>query len=67
MGAYPKYEYVAGEEAKKWDDNPWVLYVRTPLGGLNWDMFIYFPKQNYPEHGYGGVLERVKDWAYVHE
>jgi hypothetical protein len=34
---------------------------------MNWDMFLYFPKQNYPKAGYGGWLERIEDWAYVHE
>jgi len=67
MGAYPMYEYIVGEEARKHDNNPWVLYVFTPSGGLNWDMFMYFPNQNYPERGYGGSLERIGDWAYVHE
>ena len=67
MGAYPKYEYVVPEETNDWDGNPWVLYVDASLGILNWDMFLYFPKQNYPEVGYGGGLEKVGDWAYVHE
>jgi hypothetical protein len=67
MRAYPKYEYLAGEKAKPFDDNPWVLYVFTPSGGINFDQFMYFPRQNYPEHGYGGWLERIGDWAYVHE
>jgi len=30
-------------------------------------MMLYFPKKDYPEKGYGGSLERVGDWAYVHE
>ena len=67
IGAYPEYRYELVTDLKKWDENPWVLYVDTPIGMLNWDMFLYFPKQNYPLHGYGGCLERVKDWAYVHE
>lgn len=67
MRAYPKFEYVAGEKAKSYGDNPWVLYVFTPSGGINFDQFMYFPKQNYPKHGYGGWLERVGEWAYVHE
>jgi hypothetical protein len=67
MGAYPKYEYEVGGEAREWDNNPWVLYVNTSSGGLNWDMFMYFPRQNYPKTGYGGWLERIGDWAYVHE
>ena len=67
LGAYPKYEYVAGDEAKRFDDNPWALYVFTPSGGINFDQFLYFPRQNYPKRGYGGWLERIGDWAYVHE
>jgi len=66
MAAYPEYEYVSGEGGS-WDENPWVLFVNTPSGGLNWDMFIYFPLQNYPRQGHGGSLERVGKWAYVHE
>jgi len=67
MAAYPNYEYMCGEEAERFDGNPWVLLVRTPSGPINWDMFMYFPLQNYPEAGYGGRIEDVGDWAYVHE
>jgi hypothetical protein len=67
MRAYPKYEYVAGEEAKQFDKNPWALYVFTPSGGINFDQFMYLPRQNYPKYGYGGYLQRLGDWAYVHE
>lgn len=67
MVAYPNYEYVVGDNAKSYDNNPWVLFVRTPSGGINFDQFMYFPKQNYPATGYGGWLERLGDWAYVHE
>lgn len=63
--SYPNYEY--STESNKWDGNPWVLYVNTPFGMINWDMFVYFPLQNYPREGYGGSLERIRDWAYVHE
>lgn len=69
MGAYPFYEY----EVPGLVDNPyyegqeWVLSVFTPSTGLNFDLFIYFPDQNYPEYGYGGRLEIIGDWAYVHE
>jgi len=66
MGNYPDYQYEVNNPGR-WHGNPWVLYVFTPPGGIGFDMFIYFPKQNYPEKGYGGVLERIKDWAYVHE
>ena len=69
MGAYPEYEYKVGDEAQKFAKDAWYLVVYTPLGGLNWDIFIYFPNQDYPERvqAYGGVLEKVGDWVYVHE
>jgi len=65
--AYPDYRYEAVTERDRYEGNPWVITVRAPTGVMNWDQFIYFPKQNYPEVGYGGVIERVEDWAYVHE
>ncbi len=36
---------------------------------LDWKerLVLYFPNRNYPQHGYGGWLEPVGDWAYVHE
>jgi hypothetical protein len=67
MGAYPDYKYYTGEEAARYDGNSWILVIPTSRGVLNWDSFMYFPLQNYPKTGYGGVLERIEDWAYVHE
>ena len=68
MMAYPEYRYHTGDEAKEqYADNPWALSVFTPSGGINFDKMLYFPNHNYPEHGYGGYLVRIGDWAYVHE
>ena len=68
MMAYPEYGYHTGDEAKeRYADNAWALSVFTPSGGINFDMMLYFPNQNYPQHGYGGWLESVGDWVYVHE
>lgn len=67
MAAYPRYDYHVGEKALLFNGNPWILSVFTPAGGINFDQFLYFPLQNYPETGYGGSLERIADWAYVHE
>jgi hypothetical protein len=68
MMAYPQYHYYVGDEAKqRYGSNPWVLSVPTPSGGINFDEMLYFPNQNYPEKGYGGWLEQVGEWAYVHE
>lgn len=68
MGAYPRYEYLHGAEAvRRFDGNPWVLLVNTPSGGINFDVFLYYPRQNYPRRGHGGWLEPLAGWAYVHE
>ena len=68
MAAYPEYELVVAEDARRqFDGNPWALLVRTPSGGINWDIFIYYPRQNYPSRGHGGWIERVGTWGYVHE
>lgn len=68
MGAYPEFEYYSGPDAQeRFGSNPWALQVQTPSGGINFDVILYFPNQNYPETGYGGSLQRIGFWAYVHE
>ncbi len=67
IGAVQHFEYLTGENARRYDGNPWVLRIDPPQAGIGWDQFFYFPLQNYPERGYGGSLERIGDWAYVHE
>lgn len=65
MPAYPTYQY--STETNSWDGNPWVLYIICLSGKLKQDKFMYFPKQNYLEENYGGTLERIGKWAYVHK
>lgn len=62
MRAYPEYRYSV------WPGKSpaWTLAVSTGWG-LSFDEMLYFPDHDYPARGYGGVLERVGDWAYVHE
>jgi hypothetical protein len=59
--------YVGAESRESFDGNPWVLVAPVSSGIINWDLFMYFPLQNYPDHGYGGSVQRIADWAYVHE
>lgn len=61
-----KYEYVTGRP-DEYDGNPWALIVSAPSYPMGFDLLIYFPRQNYPDKGYGGWVERVGAWAYVHE
>lgn len=65
MPSYPEYQYSTAPD--QWDGNPWVVYVMCSSGFMNFDKFMYLPRQNYPRTGYGGALERVGEWAYVHE
>ncbi|MBI4583357.1 MAG: hypothetical protein HY717_04970 [Planctomycetes bacterium] len=74
MSGYPEYKYWTGASAGWWEGNPWILCVSTSCGPLNWDRFLYFPLQNYPDPNdrgkvdrYSGWFERMGDWAYFHE
>ncbi|MCA9018311.1 MAG: hypothetical protein KDA77_23520, partial [Planctomycetaceae bacterium] len=68
MRACSEYQYVTGQLARnEFEGNPWALQVIPPVFGVGFDLVLYFPKQNYPKRGYGGSLERVGEWAYVHE
>jgi len=64
----PPLEIVTdSKELGEYGDNTWALTALVSRGLLNWDRFIYFPNQAYPERGFGGGLERIGGWAYVHE
>jgi hypothetical protein len=64
----PDLKLVVGDEARsRFEGNDWVLFSVVSTGILNWDQFMYFPQQNYPTVGHGGWIERVGEWAYVHE
>ena len=39
----------------------------SPNGIMDFDVFFYWPSETYPDAIYGGVVERIGDWAYVHE
>jgi hypothetical protein len=67
MRGYSEWDYVRGPDARAYGDNSWVLRVHTGGPGINFDQLMYFPNQQYPEFGHGGWIERVGEWAYVHE
>ena len=41
--------------------------IGCPSGGINFDVFVDWPERVYPMSMYGGGVERIKNWAYVHE
>ncbi|MEN9575513.1 MAG: hypothetical protein RL514_3368 [Verrucomicrobiota bacterium] len=63
----PEFFYRLPKPDESIDGNAWMLEVNPPIVGIGFDRFIYLPNQNYPERGWGGVLERIGTWAYVHE
>lgn len=67
VSAYPRFEFdqVGGEGQPHGSD--WELRVSCPKGVLNWDVFFYWPSQDYPQQIYGGSVQRIGTWAYVHE
>lgn len=67
IGTSPEFYYRLPERDESIEGNAWMLDVNPPVIGIGFDRFIYLPNQNYPERGWGGVLERIGTWAYVHE
>lgn len=65
MGAYPEYQYEVFDD--KGSASLWELRVPCSVGMLNWDVFFYWPREKYPSHIYGGWVEAMGKWAYVHE
>jgi hypothetical protein len=64
----PDFNYTTGTNSMaKYHGNEWALDAPVSSGIINWDRFMYFPNKNYPDRGYGGNTERIRDWAYVHE
>jgi len=51
---------------RKLSDEPWELRVHCSSGAMNFDTFFYWPSKRYgrAEEGY---IERIGEWAYLHE
>ena len=67
MNSYPEYRIRIPEKPDELNGNPWAISVYASDWGHSFDQFIYLPNQVYPERGYGGFLEPIEGWAYVHE
>jgi len=65
MIAHPDFVYVPPGEAKPEADGYGLVVHCFLIGGF--DSLHYWPSQTYPEKMYGGVVERIDGWAYVHE
>jgi hypothetical protein len=63
----PEYLYRLPDTARHLGFRGYELRLRTPSGGIDFDCFVYWPERKYPQRMYGGRVERIGDWAYVHE
>ena len=62
---YPDFRYDRAKADSSFET--YEMRVQTPGGGINFDVFVYWPERNYPDRMYGGAVESINDWAYVHE
>ena len=47
--------------------NKWLLRADAGNGFLNWDELLYLSHENYDEFSWGGSIQRLGTWAYLHE
>ena len=67
MAAHPNFYYYS--DTKRPEGATFHSYevgVQTPFG-LSFDRFYYWPENNYPKTSRSGRVERIGDWAYLHE
>jgi hypothetical protein len=65
LAGYPEFKYSVAKPGTLF--RTYEILVETPSGGINWDVFVYWPEGGYPDLFYGGVPELIGKWAYVHE
>jgi hypothetical protein len=67
MIGYPEFEYAKDRNDLKIKPNQYELRIACSSGGINFDRFIYWPGEKYPNRIQGKPVERIRGWAYVHE
>ncbi len=70
MIGFPSFQYVGPKDPTLQDkERPFKKYeLRVDLYKLlQFDCLVYWPEGNYPDFMYGGGVERIGEWAYVHE
>lgn len=65
MVGYPEFKYSTAKSDRLF--KTYQLKISTRTIGINFDSFVYWPEADYPARMYGGGVERINDWAYVHE
>lgn len=62
-------ELLGPPDGERWlGTTPWELWVSCgAFPFINFDVFVYWPTEEYPDYMHGGWVERIGRWAYVHE
>ena len=64
---YPEFTYRKGYNDLRQVENSFELRISCPSGGINFDRFIYWPSERYPDRIQGNGIEKIGSWVYVHE
>jgi hypothetical protein len=67
MIGYPEFSYDKDHNDLETKPGEYELRIDCTSGALNWDRFIYWPSEKYPDRIQGNGVERIRAWAYVHE
>lgn len=73
MIGYHDLGYKLIKQDREWRRRPdrvgkeYELYIYCSLGFSNFDSLRYWPSERYPDYKWGGTIERMDGWAYVHE
>lgn len=67
MIGYPEFTYLKDHNDLEIKRGEYELRINCPSGGINFDRFIYWPSEKYPNRIQGKPVERIRGWAYVHE
>jgi hypothetical protein len=64
---FPRFDFGRAQKPRDGLEQEWELTIRCTWGFVSFDTFFYWPSQDYPQQIYGGWVERIGTWAYVHE
>ncbi len=64
---YPEFTYRNGYNDSSAVSDSYELRINCPSGTINFDRFVYWPSEEYPERIQGNRTELIGSWVYVHE
>lgn len=65
--AYPEFRYTKARNDLEVRQGQYELRINCSSGGINFDRFIYWPSETYPDRIQSDRVSRIGAWAYLHE